>query len=101
MEQDLRIPIFDDEAAEARWWAENQDRAALAFRRAADEGKLGRGTTERRGNTPAITIRLDPADLSIARLLAERKGLRYQTYLKMLLHEALQMQVEEYGRRRG
>ncbi len=47
------------------------------------------------GPTPTVSIRIDPADLSRARALAERRGLRYQTYLKMLLHEAL----EQEGRR--
>jgi predicted DNA binding CopG/RHH family protein len=32
---------------------------------------------------------LDPEDILRAREQAERKGLRYQTYLKMLLREAL------------
>jgi predicted DNA binding CopG/RHH family protein len=41
------------------------------------------------GITPTTTIRLDPEDISRARTLAAKRGLRYQTYLKMLLHEAL------------
>jgi len=36
-----------------------------------------------------VTIRLSLADLERARKQAERRGLRYQTYVKMLLHEAL------------
>jgi predicted DNA binding CopG/RHH family protein len=35
------------------------------------------------------SIRLLPEDVERARKLAARHGLRYQTYLKMLLHEAL------------
>ena len=41
------------------------------------------------GRTPAVSIRIAPADLARARTQAARRGLRYQTYLKMLLHEAL------------
>jgi predicted DNA binding CopG/RHH family protein len=37
-----------------------------------------------------ITIRLPLDDLEKARRLAERRGLRYQTYVKMLLHQALE-----------
>ena len=37
-----------------------------------------------------ITIRLSLEDLSKARQLAQRRGLRYQTYVKMLLHQALE-----------
>ena len=36
-----------------------------------------------------ITIRLPLEDLEKARALARRRGLRYQTYVKMLLHQAL------------
>ena len=38
---------------------------------------------------PTTTIRLDPQDISRARVLAAARGVRYQTYLKMLIHEAL------------
>ena len=37
-----------------------------------------------------ITIRLPLADLEKARRQAQRRGLRYQTYVKMLLHQALE-----------
>lgn len=36
-----------------------------------------------------ITIRLGNDELALARRQAEAKGRRYQTYIKMLLHEAL------------
>jgi len=35
-------------------------------------------------------MRLPVADLETARQLAATKGLPYQTYIKMILHEALQ-----------
>ena len=37
----------------------------------------------------SITLRVAVRDVEDARELAERKGLPYQTYIKMLLHEAL------------
>lgn len=37
-----------------------------------------------------VTMRLPVPDLKIARDLAQDNGLAYQTYIKMLLHEALQ-----------
>ncbi len=97
MEQILKVPEFKTEGDEARWWAENPDRLAQLFARAAAEGKLGRGTVARRGNTPTTTIRLDPGDIAKARLHAERKGLKYQTYLKMLIHQALQQEDRQAG----
>src|SRR5271168_2218349 len=97
MGQTLKIPEFKTEGDEARWWAENQEPLAQHFKRAAVEGKLGRGTVARRGNTPTTTIRLDPEDIAKARSHAERKGLKYQTYLKMLIHQALREEELQSG----
>ena len=36
-----------------------------------------------------ITIRIGNDELALARRQAEARGLKYQTYIKMLLHEAL------------
>lgn len=36
-----------------------------------------------------VTIRLSNIEIARAKQQAEAKGLRYQTYIKMLLHEAL------------
>jgi predicted DNA binding CopG/RHH family protein len=80
---------FKTEADEARWWAKNQDLIAQKFDEAAADGSLGRGTVAKKGLTPTTTIRLSTEDIARARVMAERKGLRYQTYLKMLIHEAL------------
>ncbi len=37
-----------------------------------------------------LSIRLPEPDIALAQRLAEAKGLPYQTYIKSLLHEALQ-----------
>jgi predicted DNA binding CopG/RHH family protein len=39
--------------------------------------------------TRQVTIRLSNSEIARAKQQAEVKGLRYQTYIKMLLHEAL------------
>jgi hypothetical protein len=90
-------PPFQTEAQEAEWWAKNQNLIADRFEEARSAGKLGMGTVaraareraSRAGASPTITIRLAEDDLTRARTLAAEKGLRYQTYLKMLLHQAL------------
>jgi predicted DNA binding CopG/RHH family protein len=46
-----------------------------------------------RALTQSVTIRLNAPDVLAARQLSEKKGLRYQTYIKMLLHEALQREL--------
>jgi predicted DNA binding CopG/RHH family protein len=96
----IKAPKFRNEAQEATWWASQQAQIADEFQRAAREGRLGRGSVARKGATPTTTIRLDQDDLSRARLQAERKGLRYQTYLKMLLREALLAEEQKMVSRR-
>jgi predicted DNA binding CopG/RHH family protein len=87
--KELQTPSFASEAEEARWWSNHQDEIAGAFQTAAAQKSLGRGTVARKGVTPTTTIRLDQEDISRAREQAQRKGLRYQTYLKIFLREAL------------
>jgi len=86
-------PKFNSEQEEAEWWVRNPEFVLEEFKRAKLEGHLGHGTAMRqfaeRQAAKSTTIRLDPRDLELAKMQAERKGLRYQTYLKMLIHEAL------------
>ena len=79
----------------ANWWDSPDGRAEIlkGFEQAKQEGTLGRGTLKKRGLTPPITIRLDPKDVELARLQAEERGLRYQTYLRMVIHQALQREA--------
>jgi predicted DNA binding CopG/RHH family protein len=86
----LKIPKFENETDEANWAYENRDGLAATFLNAAQQGQVRQGTLKQRGITPPTTIRLAQEDISRARTLAERRGLRYQTYLKMLIHEALE-----------
>jgi hypothetical protein len=108
---DFKIPAFANEAEEAKWWFENQELIADEFEKAAKEGRLRRGGVRRLfaekgipfpepqkapAPTPTTTIRLDPEDIAKARVQAAERGLRYQTYLKMIIHEALR--AAESGR---
>ncbi len=91
----IDAPEFKSEEEEANWWDSPEGRAEIlkGFEQAKQEGALGRGTLKRRGLTPPITIRLDPRDVELARVQAEERGLRYQTYLKMVIHQALQREA--------
>ena len=89
MKQQLKTPEFKSEAEEASWWDNNPDLILKEFETAAKDGTLGRGTLVRRGQTPTTTIRLDPVDIELAKSQAEQRGLKYQTYLKMIIHQAL------------
>jgi predicted DNA binding CopG/RHH family protein len=97
-------PRFKTETEEAEWWAKNQEFIADRFEEAKASAGLRNGTVarlarERAGASPTITIRLPESDIARARTLAAQKGLRYQTYLKMLLHQALNSEERKAGRR--
>jgi predicted DNA binding CopG/RHH family protein len=83
------LPDFQSEAEEAKWWFDHQNELDKDFAEAAANGTLGRGTAAARAGLPTTTIRIDPIDIQMARDQAEKRGLKYQTYLKMLIHEAL------------
>ncbi len=44
----------------------------------------------KRARSVSITLRVPERGLERARMIAEKKGLPYQTYLKMLIHEGLE-----------
>ncbi len=89
------IPKFESEAEEAKWWFDNREELDKDFAKAFAEGRLQRRTAPRTSiAVPTTTIRLDPVDIQLARELAEKRGLKYQTYLKMLIHEALTQEAQ-------
>ncbi len=100
MAKTLETPKFKNEEEEAAWWAGNQSLLLKDFEEAVQEGTLGRGTLMRRGNTPTTTIRLDPSDIELAKSQAEQRGLKYQTYLKMIIHQALAQEATPSKRKR-
>ena len=89
------MPKFGNESDEADWWASRAGKEYVK-KKSADarvEGKEVRGSSLIAGmnqkSSVQIAIRLPQADLAQARKLAERKGLGYQTLLKMIVHEGL------------
>ena len=95
MPKTLETPKFSSEQAEALWWENNQSLLLREFSGAAKDKTLARGAPARQGQTPTTTIRLDPVDIDLAKSQAELRGLRYQTYLKMLIHQALLMEANK------
>jgi predicted DNA binding CopG/RHH family protein len=88
------IPKFKNESEEADWWSSAAGKTWVKQRSAAkSQGTKLRGSSllaeMNRKSTVQIAIRLQESDLAQARKLAERKGLGYQTLLKMLVHEGL------------
>lgn len=85
----MKIPEFKDEREEAEWFDTHEEEIFKAFQEADAEGRLTVGTLVNE-RPPAATIQLDPDDVSKAHDLAEKRGLAYPAYLKMLVHQALQ-----------
>ena len=90
------IPVFNNESEEADWWASGEGRRFLKEKSAEAAGKKKQYedsslvTRLNRSNSVQIALRLSETDLAQARRIATRKGIGYQTLLKMLLHEGLQ-----------
>ena len=92
-DREMKIPEFASEAEEARWRDEHQGLVEENLIAAMRDGTAQRGSAQRLVKearaSKNITIRMPLADLERARQLSARKGLAYQTFIKMLLHEAL------------
>ena len=94
MLEELKNKTFANEAEEAAWWESHEDALADEFEKATSEGRIGIGTAAKRAALPSTTIRLDPDDIAKARVQAAERGLRYQTYLKMISPEALRAESD-------
>ncbi|MGA3262556.1 MAG: hypothetical protein ABSC47_00765 [Terracidiphilus sp.] len=89
MLDELKGKTFANEAEEAAWWEANEDRLADEFEKAMAEGRIASGAIVITGDSSVAKVRLDPDDIAKARVQAAARGLHYQTYLKMIIHEAL------------
>jgi predicted DNA binding CopG/RHH family protein len=91
------LPKFDSEAQEAAWWSSAAGRSFLKAQSSARkaDGETGSALVKRlnRKSSVQIALRLAAPDLDKAREIAHRKGIGYQTLLKMLLHEGLQREA--------
>jgi predicted DNA binding CopG/RHH family protein len=95
----MQIPKFADEAAEADWWASREGRefvkqntAERPSKRAASKGSRLVGQLNRSASVQ-IALRLPEPDVAKPRELATRKGIGYQTLIKMLVHEGLRREA--------
>jgi hypothetical protein len=94
----IETPQFKTESREADWWASAEGRAFLKKKskesRTTGIEPAGSRLVARanRGSTQ-IALRLPAADLEQARKIAERKGIGYQTLLKMLVHQGLEREA--------
>ena len=87
-----RPPKFRNENEEAKWWASAEGRAFLRNQGGASTTLKGSRLVAELGKQASVQIalRLPAPDIAKARAIAERKGIGYQTLLKMLVHEGLE-----------
>jgi predicted DNA binding CopG/RHH family protein len=88
------IPRFSNEAEEAAWWDRHRSEVEAQIRKRMKQNRplaLGAALQEIAPSQP-VTLRIPKKDLEKARRLAARKGLGYQTYIKILLRDALNQQ---------
>jgi predicted DNA binding CopG/RHH family protein len=80
----FRVPKFATEAEEVRWFDENREQIeALAM-------KHGRMVPARNVEpTVQISIRLPQSDIQRAKVVAQQKGIPYQSLLKQVIREGL------------
>lgn len=87
------VPKFKSEDQEAKWWDDNRKNVEQNLLNAVAKGSTRRGMavklTRLARASKNITIRLSIDDIDRARRLSEKKGIGYQTLIKMYLHEAL------------
>src|SRR5258708_24554464 len=90
----IRVRKLKPEDKEAKWWASREGRAFLKRQSTGRHQKEQRGSPLvaklTRESSVQIALRLPAPDLAKAREIADRKGIGYQTLLKMLVHEGLQ-----------
>ncbi len=89
------MPKFVNESREADWWSSREGRAFVKQKAAGSAKKRGAPKGSRlvgqlkKAASVQIALRLPKPDLAKAREIATRKGIGYQTLLKMLVHEGL------------
>ena len=81
----VRTPRFRSEAEEAAWWDQNMDRLA----------EKAIAHLKSRQTLKTVTMRLPEGDIVLARAIAAKRGLRYQTYLKTVIHCGLQNEAKK------
>lgn len=93
------IPKFENEREEARWWYEHREELDDYMDPVPESESeiplhirlnLPPRPERRKPPTRQVPLRIPTDDLTRAQKLAERKGIGYQTLLKMIIHEGLE-----------
>ena len=79
------VPLFDNEQAEALFWAENRMEVRLMESAVVAGTELSESTT--------ITLRMDPRMLARIKRLARMRYLNYQSMMKQWLSERMETEM--------
>jgi predicted DNA binding CopG/RHH family protein len=93
MKDKVTLPKFSTEAEEAEWWDSHHKLVEDTLLEALEKGETKQGTArklmQQARDSDSTPVQI-PADyIDRARKLAEKKGMGYDTYMQMLLKEAL------------
>ena len=95
--QVAKVPMFKSEDEEATWWESADGREFLKHQSSGNTLQKKKGSTLVAGlsrtTSVQIALRLPAPDVAKAREIAGRKGIGYQTLLKMLVHEGLRREA--------
>jgi len=81
------VPLFDNEEAEAQFWAENKPDVRLMEAALAAPSESSESVT--------ITLRIDPRMLARIKRLARSRYLNYQSMIKQWLSERMEQELRE------
>ena len=81
------VPLFDNEEAEAAYWAENRPDLRLMESVVAASSELSESVT--------ITLRMDPRMLARIKRLARSRYLNYQSMMKQWISERMENELRE------
>lgn len=79
------VPIFDNEEAEANFWAENRPDLRLMEGAVAGNAEPAESVT--------ITLRMDPRMLARIKRMARSRYLNYQSMIKQWLSERMEREL--------
>ena len=81
------VPLFDQEDAEANFWAENRPDLRLMEAAVAGNAAAAESVT--------ITLRIDPRRLARIKRVARTRYLNYQSMIKQWLSERMEQELKE------
>jgi len=97
MKPPTKMPKFLSDDEEADWWASSEGREFLKQQPNIGPVAKKKGSplvaNLNRTSSVQIALRLPAPDVAKAREIAGRKGIGYQTLLKMLVHEGLRREA--------